>query len=118
MIIIGHKEIPSEKFEKISDITSISKTAPNSTILFNFSFEILKFAKNSEVPSASIVSTLEEAIFSEVLQAKYIVADLFLAKKIQKIADNYMYDAKILTFSKYGLKEIAEAGIDGVYFGE
>ena len=118
MIIIGDKLIPFEDFSKINSIDEIKNTKPNSTVLFTYCDEIAKYCFENEISFAVVVNSIKEAIYSSNLNAKYIIANKELSKELQKIADNYMYDAKILAIieSSDEFEEIAKAQIDGVIF--
>lgn len=118
MIIIGDKLIPFEELFKTNSTNDIKNTKANSTVLFNFSDEIAKYCFENEISFAVVVNSIKEAIYSSNLNAKYIIANKELSKELQKIADNYMYDAKILAIieSSDEFEEIAKAQIDGVIF--
>ena len=118
MIIIGDKLIPFEDFSKINSIDEIKNTKPNSTVLFTYCDEIAKYCFENEISFAVVVNSMKEAIYSNNLNAKYIITNKELAKELQKIADNYMYDSKILAIieSSDELEEIAKAQIDGIIF--
>jgi hypothetical protein len=118
MIILGHNnDFNPEQFWRVKNSDEVAETPSNSTIIFDFDFDLLKFSKENSVNVAVFVSSLTEAILSENLRAKYIlVEDFKLAEKVQEIADKYVFDAKIIvpieTFDK--LEIFAEKGIDGV----
>jgi hypothetical protein len=121
MIIIGHKFIESEKFSPVLKVDDIAKTSSNSTIFIKFSeenIEVVKFAVKNGVEVAIKVSNSVEAILSEALRVKYIVANFENSVKIQEIADNYMFDAKILTIieNELEIEKVAHHKIDGVIF--
>ncbi len=118
MIIIGDKLIPFEELFKTNSTNDIKNTKANSTVLFNYSDEIAKYCFENEISFAVVVNSIKEAIYSSNLNAKYIITNKELAKELQKIADNYMYDAKILAIieSSDEFEEIAKAQIDGVIF--
>lgn len=118
MIVIGDKLIPFEEFFKINSTNDIKNTKANSTVLFNYSDEIAKFCFENEISFAIVVDSIKEAVYSSNLNAKYIITNKELSKELQKIADNYMYDAKILVIieSSDEFEEIAKAQIDGVIF--
>lgn len=121
MLIFGHKDIESENFYRTSSISKISQTPPNSTIFLNFSVSnilIMKFAKQNNVHFAVEVSSIKEALLSESLEAKYIISDLALTSKIQEIADNYMFDSKILSWVENDddLETLAIHKVDGAIF--
>ena len=116
MLIFGHKDIENEKFYSISNIAEISSTPPNSTIFCKFNIEILKFAKLNSISMAVEINTIQEAIFSEQFGVKYIISDLRTSSEIQKIADNYLYDSKILAWIEdiSEIEKVAKLQIDGV----
>ena len=118
MIVIGDKLIPFEELFKIDSIDDIKNTKANSTVLFNYSDEIAKYCFENEISFAIVVDSIKEAVYSSNLNAKYIITNKELSKELQKIADNYMYDAKILAIieSSDEFEEIAKAQIDGVIF--
>ena len=118
MIIIGDKLIPFEELFKIDSIDDIKNTKANSTVLFTYCDEIAKFCFENEISFAIAVNSIKEAVYSSNLNAKYIITNKELSKELQKIADNYMYDAKILAIieSSDEFEEIAKAQIDGVIF--
>ena len=57
-------------------------------------------------------------MFSNSLRANYIIAQKDLSKELQKIAENYMYDSKILAIidSNNEFEEIAKNEIDGIIY--
>lgn len=118
MIVIGDKLIPFEELFKINSTNDIKNTNANSTVLFNYSDEIAKYCFENEISFAVVINSIKEAIYSNNLNAKYIITNKELSKELQKIADNYMYDAKILVIieSSDEFEEIAKAQIDGVIF--
>ena len=118
MIVIGDKLIPFEELFKIDSIDDIKNTKANSTVLFTYCDEIAKFCFEYEISFAIAVNSIKEAVYSSNLNAKYIITNKELSKELQKIADNYMYDAKILAIieSSDEFEEIAKAQIDGVIF--
>ena len=118
MILIGDKLVPCESIGFINSFDDIKNTASNSTVSFRFNEELLAYCFKNSVNSAVLVSNIKEAIYSNALNAKYIIAQKELAQKIQKVAENYMYDSKILAIiqSNDELEEIASMEIDGVIY--
>ena len=121
MIIFGHKYIESPKFIRISTIEEISKTSPKDIILLEKlkePFDIAKHCYENSLAWAINANSISEAIYANSLNASYIIADFNLAKELQDIANEYLWDAKILTPIKSDdeLVEVAKAGIDGVIF--
>lgn len=118
MIILGDKIVPYENTAFISNKDEIKNTRANSTLIFYYDVELLKYTSENELPSAVIVTSLTEAIYCNSLNAKYIISDKHLAIQIQKIADNYMYDSKNLVIinSNDEFEHIAKDEIDGVIY--
>ena len=118
MIIIGDKLIPFENIQYIQNAENIKDTKANSTIIFNYNEEILKYSYENELPVAVIVKSIKEAIYCNSLNAKYIISEINLAVQIQKIADNYMYDSKNLVIidSNEEFENITKNEIDGVIY--
>ena len=118
MIIIGDKIVPFENISFISSIHEIKQTKANSTLIFSYNEELLLYCFNNQLSSAVIISCLTEAIYSNALSCKYIICKKDLAKEIQKVAENYMYDAKILAIieSNNEFEKIIKDEIDGVIY--
>ena len=120
MIILGDKNLPYENISFITSIEDIVDTKANSTLLFFYNLELLKYSYENELSSAVIVTSIKDAIYSNNLNAKYIISENDLATQIQKIADNYMYDSKNLVIinSNEEFEQTAKAQIDGAIFKE
>lgn len=118
MIIIGDNLIPFEDLKYIQNIENIQNTKANSTVMFNYNEDVLKYCYENEISSAVIVTTIKEAIYCNSLNVKYIISEKDLATQIQKIADNYMYDSKNLAIidSNEEFEKMANDEIDGVIY--
>lgn len=118
MIIIGDAIVPSEAIIKISTKEEIRETQSNSTLIFNYEETLLTYCNENNLNFAIEVSSVKEAIYGNALNAKYIIATKSLAVKIQKVAENYMFDSKILSIinSNEDIEEIASLEIDGVIY--
>lgn len=118
MIIIGDKLVPYEKIFRIYHQEQIAETQANSTILFKYNSSMLTYASQNNLPYAVVVTSIKEALYSNALTAKYIICQKDIAKGIQKIADNYMFDSKILAIieSNEEFETVVLDEIDGVIF--
>jgi hypothetical protein len=121
MIIIGHPLLDFEPFYKITSIEEAKKTPPNSTILFDFDKDALKlfrFAKKNRLPFAVEVKSVKELLISNGWGASYAVINREFAKTAQKLAEEYLFDMKILVKieSEIEMEELAKDFIDGVIF--
>lgn len=121
MLLFGHRFIPSQSFYHISDIDSITKTPPSSTLYLTFSEEnldIITYLQENLLSFALSIKNITELIYASSLGASYIILDKELAKTAQKIAETYLFDAKILAVVEDDdeIEELALLGIDGVIF--
>jgi len=121
MILIGHRFIKSENLYHVLDIESITHTPPNGTLYIEFSEEnldIIEHANLNGIAFALKIETLKEIVYANALGAKYIVVPKIMAKTAQDLAENYLFDAKILARIEDDkeLDELALLGIDGVLY--
>ena len=118
MILIGDKLVPFEDIFLIKNIKDIENTKANSTVLFDFNEEILTYCYKNELFCAVVVNSIKEAIYCNNLNVKYIISEKELAIELQKVADNYMYDSKILVVidSNEELVQVAKLEIDGIIY--
>lgn len=118
MIVIGDEIIPFEEISCISSINDISTTKANSTLLFQYDIEILKYCYDNSLSCAVIVNSIKESIYSNALNSKYIICEKKIDINIQKIAENYMFDSKVLTIieNENEIETVAQKEIDGVIY--
>jgi len=118
MKIFGHEWIESESFYEISSVEEISKTPANALLLLDSLDKTLKIAKHCQKNTlryALKISSIEEAVFANLLNATYIVCEKELAKELMSIAQNYLFDTQVLaTINKDEIEEMAKFGVDGV----
>ncbi len=121
MFIFGHRFIKSDNFYHITDIDAITNTPPNSTIVIDFNeddLDIIDYASTNEIIFALNVKNTTEIIYASSLGASFIIIPTQLAKTAQNIANNYLFDAKILVHveDENEIEELAILGVDGVVF--
>ncbi len=121
MLLFGHRFIVSERFYHVEDIDMILHTPSNSTLYVEFaekSLELFEHMQTNSLKYAIKVMTITELVYAESLGATYIVVGPDLAKNGQKIAENYLFDAKILVHieEESEIELMAYEGIDGVIF--
>ncbi|MCK9161587.1 MAG: hypothetical protein RBQ81_03650 [Arcobacteraceae bacterium] len=118
MILIGDKFIPYEKIEKISNIDDIKYTTPNSTLIFGFDISFMQYCQNNNLAYGVEVHNIKESIYANALSAKYIICKLNIAKTIQTIAQNYMFDSRVLAIIEDSsmIEEVALQEIDGIIY--
>lgn len=99
MILIGHPFLRYEPFFSATSIESIDRSKSGSTALIRFSDDtvaLCDFCRENDVPFACIIETVREAVLAEALRARYLIVEKSIAPEIQKVAENYMFDSKIL----------------------
>lgn len=118
MIIFGDSLVPYEDVFNISCIKDIKNTKANSIVAFEFDEEILKYCFENAVRTLIKVNNIKQAIYCNSLNASYIASNFQLAAQLQKIADNYMFDAKNLCIieSNDSFEDVANSEIDGVIY--
>lgn len=119
MIIIGHHLINFNNFYQVNTIEDIKNCVPNSIVLFDFnSEEMLKYTIEENVLFALHVKNIKEACIANALKANYIVINENIAKDIQQIATEYLFDTKILLKIQNDaqIEFAAKNSIDGVIY--
>ena len=119
MIILGDKDIPYNKIENIVTIEDIKSTKPNSTLLFHFDKKIMKYCIQNQLNYMVKVSNIVQVVYSNSLKASYILYDdISNIATIQKLAETYLFDSKIIVAIKdeNEIERLALLGIDGVVF--
>ncbi|MEA3554193.1 MAG: hypothetical protein U9R39_07335 [Campylobacterota bacterium] len=118
MIIIGDNYINYENISVINSIEDIKLTKPNTTVVFEFDKDLMKYCNQNDLNYAVKIVSIKESIYANNLNARYILPDNKLLEVVQKIAENYMFDSKILaTIEKeQSIEDIALKSIDGVIF--
>jgi len=121
MLIFGHPWVESSRFVKVFSIDEIEKSRSGDVILLeplNVSIDLARHCQKNDLPFAVTVSCTREAIFANALGAAFIIAEHEQAITIQKIADDYLFDTKILVLieDEKRIENMVRFGIDGVIF--
>jgi len=121
MLLFGHPYIDFEPFYHIDEIDEIERTPANSTLFIHFreaNLDIIQHMRQNSLTFALEAATLSEVVYAHNLGAKYIVVKEALAKSAQNVAENYLFDAKILCrlTKEETLDEKISEGIDGVIY--
>lgn len=123
MIIIGHPWIKSNRFFKVFSLEDIQKSETDDIILLEPLADSHGYAEHCQVnniPFAVAVNTLHDALFANALGAKYIICQEDDALMIQPIAQEYLFDTRILVLihNEKEIPKIARGLVDGVIFPE
>jgi len=120
MIILNDRRFSDEKFCKVKNREDIEHSPNNSTLLFQYNekdLNLYKFCENNNIEYAVEITSITEFIFIHNLNAKYAFCDdIELAKNLQKIADNYLTETKIIIKAPIKkIEKIALLEIDGIF---
>jgi hypothetical protein len=116
MVILGNHFLKDEEIYPIQTIEDISQTLPNSVVYFKYNNDIAYYCFKNSIDYAVIVDNITDAIYSNKQDAKYIMCYGNISTQIQKIAEHYLFDSKIIqiTANLSDIETIAQKGIDGV----
>ena len=123
MILFGHSLIPSERFYHISSIEAIGNTPSNSVIAMFFeeqNLDIIAHLRLNNIRFALYVNSNVEAVLAENLRASYLIVNPKNGSEIQKIAEHYLFDAKVLGYceEEENLGKLIDMRLDGAIFAE
>jgi hypothetical protein len=123
MLIFGHPWIKSPTFKKVFSKEDIAEVSSGEMILLeplSDSIVLAQHCQAQRIDFAVTVTNVTEALFVNALGGKYLVCQLEDATKIQPIAQEYLFDTKVLTLiiSEREIQKMAELSIDGVIFPE
>ncbi|MCX6072989.1 MAG: hypothetical protein NTY39_01540 [Campylobacterales bacterium] len=123
MILFGHPLIPSERFYHVESIDAIIHTPSNAVIALVFeeqNLDIITHLHLNSIRFALYVTTVVEAVLGENLHATYLIVNAENSSEIQKVAEHYLFDTKVLGYcdDEESLEELIEMRLDGAIFGE
>jgi len=121
MLIFGHPWIESRRFVKVFSLDEIEKTKTKDILLMepmNVSIDLVHHCRKERLPFAVTIGTLKEALLANSLEASYILCQHEQAIEVQKIAEKYLFDTRILVLieDERQIENMARFGIDGVVF--
>jgi len=123
MILIGHPWIKSPEFCRVFSKEDIQNSRPNQIVLLEplvDSYKLAQYCQDNSIAYAVVVNTLDEALYANALGASYMICDEDTALMVQPVAQEYLFDTRILVLihSEKEISKIARGGIDGVIFAE
>jgi len=123
MIVIGHPWIKSQRFSKVFSVEDIKNTQTNDIVLLESlldSHRHAQYCQENNIAYAVLTNSLDDAVFANALGAKYMICEKDIALMIQPVAQEYLFDARVLVLihNEKEISQIAKSGIDGVIFAE
>jgi hypothetical protein len=123
MIVIGHPWIESPKFCKVFSEDDIKACEVGSVVVLEplvDSHKLAEYCHKNDIAYAVPVNKLKEAVFANALGANYIICEEDDALMIQPIAQEYLFDTRVLVLvhDEKEITKIARSLIDGVIFAE
>ena len=123
MILFGHPLLSSERFYHIESVEAIAKTPSDSIIALFFepqNLDLIVYLRTNKIRFALYVDTITEAVLAENMNAHYLLVHPKVGQKIQKVAEHYMFDAKVLGYidQEDQLEKLIEMRLDGAVFIE
>ena len=120
MKIFGHPWIESETFYRVDSIESIKSTTPNALLRLeklSCSLSLAQYCQKNTLSYSIEIENIKEAIFANLLGAKFILCSKKLARELMPIAQNYLFDTEILAYilDESEIEELAKQGVDGVF---
>ncbi|RLA74494.1 MAG: hypothetical protein DRG11_04505 [Epsilonproteobacteria bacterium] len=118
MIVLGDEKIDTKSIVYSSNFQDVKNSSPNDIIKLNYDVGYLKQLVSNDIECIVQVENIQDLIYANILKATYILVHKNIAKQAQNIADDYMFDSKILVAisSKEEIEKIAYDAIDGVLF--
>ncbi len=118
MILLGDANIVYETLSSIKSSQDIISTQANSTLIFEYNIDLIKYCHKNALGFAVIVKDIKEVIYTSQFDVKYILCDKGIVNSVQKIAENYMFDAKILVIidNSDEIVWVAQNEIDGAIY--
>jgi len=123
-MLILNEPFCNEKFIEVNTLEDIKNSPSNFTLIFHYNnnnLDLYKFCNVNNIEYAVKVDIIKELIFIANFKAKYAFIDnMETATEMQKIAENYLLDTKIiyLANSLDEIEKIAKLGIDGIKLKE
>ena len=123
MLIFGHPWVESPRFVKVFSLEDIERAEQEDIPLLeplSVSIDLAKHCHKNEIVFAVTTGSIKEALFANAIGASYAICQHELAIVLQKVAEEYLFDMKILVLieDERGIEPMARFGIDGVVFSK
>lgn len=123
MLLFGHPYVPSAPFYHIDAIEAIRHTPANSVVALFFTpenLDIIEHLRQNGIRFALHIETPTDAVIGENLGASYLIVLPKHGEAIQKVAEHYLFDAKVLGYLENtdDLEDLIEMRLDGAIFAD
>jgi hypothetical protein len=123
MLLFGHPYVASQPFYHIDSTEALRRTPANSVVALYFSpenLDIMEHLRKNSVRFALHVENAVDAVIAENLGASYLIVLPRDAQEIQKVAEHYLFDAKVLGYidDVNDLNDLIEMRLDGAIFSD
>ncbi len=123
MLLFGHPYIPTEPLYHIDAIEAIAHTPANSVVSLFFTpqnLDIIEHLRRNSVRFALHIETITDAVIAENLGASYLIVLPKYGEAIQKVAEHYLFDAKVLGYIEEmnDLENLIDMRLDGAIFAD
>lgn len=123
MLLYGHPYVASQPFYHIDSTEALRHTPSNSVVALYFSpenLDIMEHLRKNSVRFALHVKNAVDAVIAENLGASYLIVLPRDAQEIQKVAEHYLFDAKVLGYidDVNDLNDLIEMRLDGAIFSD
>lgn len=123
MLLFGHPYVPSQPFYHIDAIEAVRHTPANSVVTLFFTpenLDIIEYLAQNSVRFALHIETPTDAVIAENLGASYLIVLPKHAEAIQKVAEHYLFDAKVLGYIEEmdDLEDLIDLRLDGAIFSD
>ncbi len=123
MLLFGHPYVPSQPFYHIDAIEAIRHTPANSVVTLFFTpenLDIIEYLRQNSIRFALHIESVTDAVIAENLGASYLIVLPKYGEAIQKVAEHYLFDAKVLGYLEEmgDLEDLIEMRLDGAIFSD
>jgi hypothetical protein len=123
MLLFGHPYVSSQPFYHIDSIEALRHTPANSVVTLYFTpenLDIIEHLRQNNIRFALHIETAVDAVIGENLGANYLIVLPKYGSEIQKVAEHYLFDAKVLGYidTTKSLNDLIEMRLDGAIFSD
>lgn len=123
MLLFGHPYVASETFYHIESLEAIRRTPPNSVVTLFFTpenLDLIEHLRTHGIRFALHIDSVTDAVIGENLRATYLIVSPKSGVEIQRVAEHYLFDAKVLGYVEdmSSLEKLIDLRLDGAIFAD